>query len=566
MPTATPPSPRSPPVPASRFACALALLIPGALMAGGPVPPSLPQVEIGRGIYERGVLPDGTPLRANHPGGAVLEGPPAACATCHRRSGFGTFEGTLLVPPVTAAVLFAPAPHYIVAGATPTGAAASVPWYRAMTRSAYDEATLVRALRDGVDPDGDPLLTPMPRYDLDAGAAAGLVAYLRQLSALQSPGIEADTLHLAVVVTPDAPPGAAEAVLGVLQAWVANPSAEMRWQLHVWPLSGPAEGWQAQLDARYREQPVFALLSGAGGGDWAPIHRFCEQAEVACVLPSVDLAPEQAGDVYSLYFSPGVALEARLLARHLNITGTGTGGGRHIVQVYADAAGQGAAQELRANLGAGAGMVSERKFRRIAPLAGLDDLSADDVLILWLRPLEVAALVAQAPQGPPASQIYLSALLAPPAALSLPPGWKARTGFVSLFDVGGGHGAIARRWLEAWLQRAGLPKTGDLRRQADAYGAAHSFTLAFAQMQRQRSLWRGTTLNRIGLLENLESVVTKDVGNPMDINAYVPFYARLSLASGQRIAAKGGRILRYASPDSWVLVPIDAQVGAAGPP
>lgn len=545
---------------AGLFALCLVLPLDSTRGDAAPLSPVVTPIDIGRAIYEQGILPDGTQLRGTQATGATLEGPQAACAACHRRSGFGGYEGSILIPPISGLVLSNPGPHFIAAGSTPTGAAASVPWYRAMTRSSYDDTSLARALREGLDPDGDPLMPPMPRYELDGPALADLLAYVKQLSAAPSPGLAPDTLHLATVITPDARPAAQKAVLGVLRAWVAQQPTELHWRLEEWRLSGPPETWEAQLEARYREQPVFALLSGVGGAEWLPIHRFCERAEVACVLPSIDLLPDQTGqggDYYSLYFSPGLGLEAELLAAYLQSIGVENGRQPRIVQIYGDASAKRAVDALQRSTAGFAGEVSPRAFHRIAPTKALAGVSPSDTLILWLRPSDLMALVAKTPEGPPAGRVFLSAMLAPPDTVSLPPTWKARVIYVSLFDDWSPQNAYARTWLKGWLRRAGVPSTGNLRLQADAYGACYYFTRAFADMQKGRYLWRGEQLTRAYLLERLESAVAKNTGNPIDLGAWAPFYRRLSLAAGQRIAAKGGELLRYASPESETLIPVE---------
>ncbi len=328
-----------------KHACALFIL---GLVAGpasaerGREAADSPLAEQGRHIYVQGILPDGSPLLARRPEGFVLEGRYAACVTCHRESGMGSTEGlldsTVLVPPVAGPVLFAAARfhgsylnrvHHWVPNAA---------WERAITRGAYDEASLARSLRDGLDPDGRALVAPMPRYDLDDEAVSALAAYLRRLSAEPAPGVAPDELHLATVVTPDAPAGRAEAVVGVLQAWSASSRAYGgAWDLQVWQLIGPPETWQAQLEEHYLQRPVFAVLSGAGGAEWTPVHRFCEENAIPCLLPVVDVAPDGDPGFYPVYFSPGVTLEARLLASHLNAERAGVRPTGEIVQVFADA-------------------------------------------------------------------------------------------------------------------------------------------------------------------------------------------------------------------------------------
>jgi len=77
--------------------------------------------------------------------------------------------------------------------------------------------------------------------------------------------------------------------------------------------------WRAQLAEHYARQPVFAIVSGAAEGDWTPVHEFCEQNHVPCVLPQTDVPPVEGAEdgFYSLYFSKGLALEAATLGHHL---------------------------------------------------------------------------------------------------------------------------------------------------------------------------------------------------------------------------------------------------------
>lgn len=64
-------------------------------------------IEQGRRIYEAGQLGSGEPLRADRgEHGIAASGRAAACINCHQRSGFGLFEATNLVPPVTGPSLF----------------------------------------------------------------------------------------------------------------------------------------------------------------------------------------------------------------------------------------------------------------------------------------------------------------------------------------------------------------------------------------------------------------------------------------------------------------------------
>ena len=524
-------------------------------------------VETGRRIYEEGLLPGGEPLLAMRPEGFVMEGSHAACISCHRRSGMGSVEGnidsTVLVPPVAGPILFAPSRfataeldkshHYV-----PTDE-----WERVLTRSAYDQQSLARSLREGVDPAGIPLVAPMPRYNLDDTAAAALGAYLEQLSSVPAPGVEPDILHLATVVTPDTRPGQAAAVVGVLRAWSKSARASGKpWRLQVWELSGPSDTWPMQLQARYRQQPVFALLSGTGGFEWAPVHDFCEQYRIACVLPSIEVAPDPGDDWYSMYFSPGVGLEARILARYLDSGNTAPNHATGIVQVYSDASGRHAAEVLRTRLNAAGQSVTDRRFRATSPGAALKGISATDILVLWLRPDELEQLATTMPQGPSADSVYLSALLATPEELSLPATWKQAVHFVSLFDDLGLQGEIARLRLDRWLELKGLDGEGNRRLQADAYAACYLLNAALGDIRKQEVRRPAVPLSREHLLEVLETKVNKydDSTGQVDTDSHVAYYGRMSLGPRQRVAVRGGTVMRYASPDSSRLIPASKRI------
>jgi hypothetical protein len=389
----------------------------------------------------------------------------------------------------------------------------------------------------------------MPRYPLDDTAMAALEAYLRQLSATAAPGVAADTLNLAAVLAPDADPQARAGVKAVLRALATEQGQwGLRWDLQFWELSGPAAGWRAQLDQHYRDRPVFALLSGAGRGDWLPVHEFCEQRRVACLFPALEAAPERDGDFYSLYYSAGVSLEARILARHLETGGDPDAARPRIVQAYADATGEGAARAVEGTLARPAASVDTRRL-----IGGTEDrlLGAPGDLILWLRPAQIEALAKRSPDGPAAGRVFLSQTLCPPDALSLPPAWKRRVRYLSIFDpLAGQRLGLA---LLPWLKRGDIAPA-DLRAQADAYGAGILFAEALARIQGERLRGLRGQLSREDLLETLETVVT---GRR---HGATPFYWQTSLSPGQRIAVRSGGILGYRDGDSDELVPLGERI------
>lgn len=488
-----------------------------------------PLVETGRRIYVDGILPDGTPLKAiRFDGVSTVAGAEAACVNCHRPSGYGSIEGRILVPPVAGAVLFAPGVFAPAAGGRSAPVRAIE---RFRTRSAYDEQKLQRALRAGIDPDGKPLQPLMARYDLDTPAVKALAAYLRRLSAGPAPGVAGETLHLGTVITPDVPPQQREALLEVLRAYAAM----RKWQLHVWQLTGAPREWDAQLDELYRRQPVFALLSGAGAAEWQPVHRFCERHAVACVLPSVELAPEAGRDSHSLYFSSGLSLEAQLLAHEL---AAGAAPPRELFQVVEDDSGDRAAKLLERALEQAGSRIAVRRLTT-RQYAGMAPLPAQSAMVWWLRPEQIAGLIAAAPGVPPSMQLYLSALLAPPEELAIPDDWKRSLRYVSVYDPLAALRTQAS--LRPWLKRQGISET-NLRMRADAYAACNFFNNAVTAMQLQSVRGISGPLGRERLIETLENELT------LFRDDSAPYYWQLGSGPGQHLLVKGGMLLRQAGP------------------
>jgi cytochrome c553 len=408
-------------IPWKGLAAALALL--------AAVPPADP--ELGRRIYRQG----------------PADGAQPACASCHRRSGFGTSEGGIYVPRVTGPVLFQPRQLRRADLFRNLYQESQTSLYNARVRDprlrpAYTPETLAAALREGRDPAGRALDPLMPRYRLSDEEMAGLTAYLQGLSAAPSPGVDGETIHFATVVTEGVDPGRRNAMLGVLEAYVRWKNAETRhsaqrvgfspwyrdefqgayrqWRLHVWELRGPAATWPEQLAAYERAQAVFAVLSGLGAGPWRPVHEFCEKAGIPCLFPNTGLPVADPPGVYALYLSAGLTVEGRALAQYLSDSP------ERIVQVYRDAdEGRAPARALRESLGAGERLVDRAipPGRALTPVfwKRLVEETRPAVLVLWLGPEDAATLGPAADAFAPVRRIIFSGSLLGEECQSLEP-------------------------------------------------------------------------------------------------------------------------------------------------
>lgn len=501
-------------------------------------------VAAGQRIYREGVLPSDAPLQGVRAGGLTVSGRDAACINCHRASGLGTAEGQRVIPPVTARYLFQPRARSL----------AEVDLRRVQGYSAhqdpYTDAALGEAIRTGRGRRGAPLDYLMPRYVLDEPALRDLTAYLKTLSAESDPGVTDEVIHFATVVAPGIDPARRQAMLDVLQTFFRERTGgtrdEMRrnhtasevmfrvyrrWELHVWDLEGPPETWEAQLARRYREQPVFAAVAGLGAGEWRPVHRFCEKRALPCLLPQVDAAPEDAAGFYSVYFSAGLALEARILAAHLRRAGIG-----RVLQVSAPgAAEQAAARSLAAALADSpvalrqANIPARDGEALAAALQGRDPAEA---VVLWLPAAELATLPAG---GPAPWGVFASATLGGEDLAAWPAPWKQALRLVSAYDLPERR-RLAKFRVQAWLKSRGIAP-GDERIQVNAYYTCVALSDLVGHML--------DNFQRDYLVERAENMLSKI--------AVPSWYPRLSIAPGQRHAAKGGYLLRY-GPDGTALV------------
>jgi Cytochrome c len=520
---------------------ALALVVP---VAGAVAEPA---VSAGESIYLRGVLRSGAPLRGKREtAGIDAIGAQAACVNCHQRSGLGSAEGSTTIPPITGEYLFAPRAH--------DASEAVLPYVESMhgNRDPYDETTLARAIREGLDSQGRPLSVLMPRFALDGADMAALIEYLKKLSVHRVAGVSDTMLHFATIFTPDADRVKRGGVLDVLEHYVAEknsfpfrPSPPMRtssktaysksmymahrhWQLHVWDLTGPAGTWAAQLDKHMTEEPVYAVLSGLGGDNWAPVHEFCERHEVPCLFPNVEVPVVADRDFYPLYLSKGVLLEAELIATTL-IGKAGQPPAGSVLQIYrAGDSGEPAAAALAARLEAHHIQVrNEALPAGTRGLAKAVDAARDAaVLVLWLRPADIEAL-GQAPPG--RAKVYMSGIMGGLENSPLPSDWRAHTLMAYPFDLPDKRG-VRLDYPLGWFKFRHIPVVAQ-QVQADTY-------LACSLLADALNNHMADVVARPYLIEQMQDTIERRI-----ITGYYP---HLALATNQRFASKGGYIAHFA--------------------
>ena len=554
----------------------MALVVVSILCASAPAagPPTSGDPALGERLYREGILPSGKTLAAQLAGDVSVDGSSFPCANCHLRSGLGTKEGNLVTPPVNWTNLVLARGHGVrwqdpdeakfnraernrLPSWSRDAKGVPPPWVStANVRPAYTEASVVRAIREGIDPTGRRLNPIMPRYALSDADAAHLLAYLRTLSAGYSPGVTSTTLRFATVIGPDVPDDQVDAMLSVLEIFVpggkepsrgdgagaaasgSTPSggyglAHRRLSLSEWRLSGPPDGWPRQLAALYAREPVFALLGGIVGGDWAPIHHFCERMRIPEIFPVTRGPALGAANWYTLYFSEGAYREGAAAARYIQRTGP-DGPHARVVQVSGgDAASALAAKGFSATWAAlGGSPIVERRLadsRALGPAGWSEIVAAErpDVLVLWVHAEQAATAATLVERRRPAMLIFSGSLLGDRLD-AIPPAVRPLARVTYPYSIPGASSSNTVD-LSRWLVMHGLPETHP-RIRSQMYVLGWLLSSAIATMG--DDFYRDRLVDAFGMLPDQAFTAAG--------------YPRLSFGPGQRYALKGCYVVRLA--------------------
>lgn len=503
-------------------------------------------------LYRKGILPDGSALQGTREGGVNINGEAAACANCHRRSGLGTTEGQIVIPPIIGRYLLNPLEKNIKDTSLPHVQNIRV------KRSPYTDATLARAIREGVDSDGRQLNFLMPRFILNDEQMSTLIAYLKELTSKPQPGVTDDVLHFATIITPDADPELRKAMLEVMEKFIEDKNefqhggarriqsnarailyrVRRRWQLHVWDLTGEPATWQQQLKDKFKKEPVFAVISGLGGKTWEPVHRFCEAQAVPCLFPNVEMPVVAEKDFYNIYFSRGTYLEADLIAHDL-LAHPQPDKKPHILQMFRQGdIGVKMADYLQ-NL---PGIKDYKVFNHALPEKSskgdiakvFHHVKPDTIVVLWLRPEDLKDLPAEIKSS---HAVYVSGTMGSLEHAPLSDAWKNVAKIVYPFDMPDLR-LVRMNYPLGWFRIRHI-KVINEKIQSDTYLACGIVSETLSDM----------------LDSFIPDYLVERVEVMLSHRLITGYYPRLSLAPGQRFASKGGYIAHFLDAKSKKLKP-----------
>lgn len=483
--------------------------------------------ETGKRIYTQGIGSDNKPLSAVVQGDVKVTGQQLSCISCHRRSGLGASESNVFIPPITAEKLFSPKEQRRQA------------FYQKMyqqqaqnpaLRPAYTDETLIKAITDGVRPDGHPLSMLMPKFQLQKNEQQALLAYLKSLNQNDAPGVDKEHLHFATIIGPDVSPAREKAVTQILHRYfeiknaatrgedkrAANPfwfkrgnwDAYRKWKLHVWKLQGEPETWGHQLNEFYTKENIFAVLSPIAETSWKPVHQFCEKNKIPCLWPHTDTPYVEGENLFSIYFSKGMALESDALIKK-----TGT---QSLLQVTGG--------DRRSKIAAERNAKNYPSINFTQLLGTRNKTKKYQNIALWLTDDEIKKLVESGWQPPLESTIFLSASLSTEEKTRQLLGKGFTLYRHSLPEIK----TRGQKKAAAWLKQQAIELTHPTL-QTDTYFACTLLTGTVKKLQ--------DVYSRQYLIEKIEHMTENSVSTAS--------YSHLSLAPDQRFASKGVYFLPF---------------------
>jgi ABC-type branched-subunit amino acid transport system substrate-binding protein len=277
------------------------LLISVVLLSSSAFAQLTPTERRGKQIFLRGTSPSGREI-VGRIGEIDVPAAAATCSGCHGMRAEGKTEGGITAGSLTWANLIKPYGHAHTTG---------------RQHGPFNESSFIRAVVNGIDSNGNPLLVAMPRYQLSPEDMADLIAYLKRIDADLDPGLTDATVNIGLVVpSQGAFADVGAAMKDVFSAYFDNVnsrggifSRKIEMRIADAGTGGVATATIAQ--GFISKQQIFAFVGGLSAGADAQIAALARNEEIPFIGPTT-LLPHAETPVnrYLFYLLPGVAEQA----------------------------------------------------------------------------------------------------------------------------------------------------------------------------------------------------------------------------------------------------------------
>jgi len=263
-----------------------------------------PQERRGKALYLRGESSTGKEITATV-GELDVPASTMPCAGCHGLRGEGKTEGGVTAGNITWSNLLKPYGH-----THPTG----------RKHGPFGEASFIRAVANGQDPDGNELQSAMPRYKLSPEEMADLIAYLKRIEDDRDPGLTDTSVRVGTLMPSVG--GLKEtgaAMRDVLTAYFADVNNHggvynRKIDLRAVEMGADTSATAANARRLIEQEGVFAMVGGVSGGADDLVAELALENELPFVGPAT-FTPQSSTPInrYVFYMMPGLAEQSRAL-------------------------------------------------------------------------------------------------------------------------------------------------------------------------------------------------------------------------------------------------------------
>lgn len=473
----------------------------------------------GKQIYFEGTSPKGAAIDAIIGEEAVtLPASAVPCGSCHGPDGLGREEGGLIPSDIRWSQLTKAYGHVHENG---------------RRHSAFDEDSLARVLRTGLDPAQNRLDHSMPLYQMSDGDMADLLAYLRRLEHDRDPGVDEARVQVGTLLPLTGRAGPlGQAMAQAMHAHFQDINERggvygRRIELLTVPYGDSPEATLENLEAAFRAEGVFALVGAYTVGLDQALLDLLRGDNVPLVGPFTLDPGDGLADAAAFYLYPGFDQQARVLA-DLALAGAVANKtpmmvlgpeGRRVERLVA---------AVGAQLDRGGGV--EPLVVRYAPgrldpkaLAAVADESGSEALFFFGAQPELEALLRALAERSLAPRVYLlSAFLSRPL-FDAPAAFHQRI-FIAYPTFSSDISEKGRADYGQLAERHGLP-----REHVQAQIAA----LAAAKLLVEGLRRAGRSLSRQRLVAGIEALYAYDTG----------LTPPLTYGPNRRIGARGAHVI-----------------------
>lgn len=477
-----------------------------------------PQEKRGKRIYLKGTASSGREITATLAEDSVeVPASTLACVGCHGFDGQGNQEGGAIPSNITWGELTKP---YGVANS------------EGRVHPPYTERSMALAVSAGLDPAGNKLSSPMPRYRLSREDMADLTAYLKQLGKDPDPGLGDTTITVGTVLPSQGQFAAVgQSVRTMLEACVAEINSQggvynRKLELRVADGGDGSANTLGNIEQFFQGEKIFATLGAFVAGIDKETAAIAEREQTPLIGP-LTLFPQTGYPLnrYVFYLQPGARDQARALVTFAK-TKLDLASPKAAILYSGDPASEEAAEgaeQQAKNMGWSA-VVRVKFDPRTAPSKVVADLiqNGTNLLVLLNPEPDVISLLEEAEkrQWPP--RVLIPGAAASRRMLEVAAGFKGRIFFSFPIIPGqGSTGTIDFRSLAAKYNLPAQPGPS----QIAAYCA---FRVLIEGLQRA-----GRDLSREKLVATLEGLYDFDTG----------LMPPLSYGPNRRIGAMGAYVV-----------------------